>query len=81
MLRMARYMHASVLSEPDETPDITGVTFVMTPAVLVTVYYHQAGSFEIFGHKLCKSFPQVRSPDAMVVGSYQYGPQPFGRRA
>src|SRR5271167_1785281 len=29
----ARYMHASVLSEPDETPDITGVTFVVTPAV------------------------------------------------
>ena len=64
----ARYMHASVLSEPDETPDVTGVTFVMTPAALVTVHYHPAGSFEVFGHKLCKSPPQVRSPDAVVVG-------------
>jgi magnesium transporter len=64
----ARYMHASVLSEPDETPDITGVTFVVTPAVLVTVHYHPAGSFDIFGHKLCKSPPQVLSPDAVAVG-------------
>jgi magnesium transporter len=63
-----RYMHASVLSEPDETPETTCVTFVMTPAVLVTVHYHPAGSFDIFGHKLCKSRPQVLSPDAVAVG-------------
>jgi magnesium transporter len=37
-----RYMHATVLSEPEDTPDITGVTFVMTPAVLVTVRYDPA---------------------------------------
>jgi len=64
----ARYMHASVLSEPEDTPDITGVTFVMMPAVLVTVRYHPAGAFDIFGHKLCKSPPQVLSSDAVVVG-------------
>jgi magnesium transporter len=62
------YMHASVLSEPDETPDITGVMFVMTPSVLVTVHYDPAGSFDLFGKKLCKSPPQVLSPDAVVVG-------------
>src|SRR3974390_1340917 len=64
----ARYMHASVLSEPEETPDITGVTFVMTPAVLVTVHYHPAGSFDVFGLKLCKSPPQALLPDAAAVG-------------
>jgi magnesium transporter len=63
-----RYTHASVLSEPDETPDITGVTFVMTPAVLVTVHYHPAGSFDLSGQKLCKSPPQVLLPDAVAVG-------------
>ena len=64
----AHYMHASVLSEPEETPDITGVTFVMTPAVLVTVHYHPAGSFDVFGQKLCKSPPQALLPDAVAVG-------------
>jgi magnesium transporter len=64
----ARYMHASVLSEPEDTPDITGVTFVVTPAVLVTVRYHPAGSFDIFGEKLCKSSPQQLLPDAVAVG-------------
>jgi len=64
----AHYMHASVLSEPEETPDITGVTFVMTPAVLVTVHYHPAGSFDVFGQKLCKSPPQELLPDAVAVG-------------
>ena len=61
------YMHASVLSEPDETPDITGVMFVMTPAVLVTIHYDPAGSFDLFGQKLCKSRPQVLLPGAVVV--------------
>ena len=37
-----RYMHASVLSEPEDTPDITGVTFVMTAGVLITVHYDPA---------------------------------------
>jgi magnesium transporter len=42
--------------------------FVMTPEVLVTVHYDPAGSFDLFGKKLCKSPPQVLSPDAVVVG-------------
>ena len=63
----ARYMHASVLSEPDDTPDITGVTFVMTPAVLVTVHYHPADSFDVFGQKLCKSPPELMLPEAVAV--------------
>jgi magnesium transporter len=48
-----RYMRASVLSEPEETPDITGVTFVMTPKVLVTVHYQPAQSFELFRQRIC----------------------------
>ena len=63
-----RYMHASVLSEPEDTPDITGVTFVMTPAVLVTVRYDPAKSFDLFGQKLCKSPPRALVPDAVAVG-------------
>ena len=43
-----RYMHASVISEPDDTPDITGVTFVLTPQALVTVRYEAADSFDIY---------------------------------
>ena len=64
----AHYLHASVLSEPDDTPDITGITFVMAPAALVTVHYHPAGSFDLFGQKLCKSPPRVLLPDAIAVG-------------
>jgi magnesium transporter len=63
-----QYMHASVLSEPEDTPDITDVTFVMTPTVLVTVHYDPANSFELFGHKLCKSPPGLLVPQAMAVG-------------
>jgi magnesium transporter len=62
------YMHASVLSEPEDTPDITGVTFVMTPTVLVTVHYDPAKSFELFRHKLCKSPPRGLVPQAIAVG-------------
>jgi magnesium transporter len=64
----AHYMHATVLSEPDETPDITDVTFVMTPSVLVTVHYHPTGSIDSFGQKLCKSPPKVLLPHALTVG-------------
>jgi magnesium transporter len=63
-----RYMHASVLSEPDDTPDITGVTFVLTRAVLVTVRYHPASSFDLFCQKLCKSSPQALVPDVVALG-------------
>jgi magnesium transporter len=63
-----RYMHASVLSEPEDTPDITGVTFVMTAAVLITVRYEPASSFELFGRKLCHWAPRALVPEAIAVG-------------
>jgi magnesium transporter len=63
-----RYMHASVLSEPEDTPDITGVTFVMTPGVLVTVHYEPAQSFELFRQRICKSPPRALAPDALTIG-------------
>jgi magnesium transporter len=63
-----RYMHASVPSEPEDTPDITGVTFIMTPAVLITVRYDPANSFDLFGQKLCKWAPLALVPDALAVG-------------
>ncbi len=38
----ARYVHASVVSEADDTPDVTGVTFVIAAKTLVTVRYDSA---------------------------------------
>jgi magnesium transporter len=63
-----RYMHASVPSEPEDTPDITGVTFVMTAGVLITVHYDPADSFDLFRQRLCKSPPRALAPDAVTVG-------------
>jgi magnesium transporter len=64
-----RYLHASVLSEPEDTPDITGVTFVITPTTLVTVRYDPVESFDVFGQKLVKSPGKGLSPDAVAVNT------------
>ncbi len=63
-----RYLHASVISESDETPDVTGVTFVIRDGTLVTVRYDASDSFEIFGQKLCRSWGRALQPDAVAVG-------------
>ena len=63
-----RYLHASVVSEPENTPDITGVTFVIAPSALVTVRYEPGDAFDLFGQKLCRSPPQAFHPDAVAVG-------------
>ena len=63
-----RYLHASVLSEPEDTPDITGVTFIIAPKTLVTVRYHPVESFDIFAQKLYKTPGQALFPDAVAVG-------------
>ncbi len=63
-----RYLQASVISEPEDTPDVTDVTFVVAPAALVTVRYHACESFDIFGQKLCKAPAAAPSPDAVAVG-------------
>ncbi len=63
-----RYLHASVPSEPEDTPDITGVTFVVAPTALVTVRYHPCESFDIFAQKICKAPSPALSPDAVAVG-------------
>ena len=63
-----RYLHASFVSEPEDTPDVTGVTFVLSPSALVTVRYDPGDAFELFGQKLCKSGAQALHPDAVAVG-------------
>jgi magnesium transporter len=64
----ARYLYASAVSGPDDTPDIMGVTFIITPAAFVTVRYEEADSFDLFAQKLCKSTGPALHPDAVAVG-------------
>ena len=63
-----RYLHGSFVSEPEGTPDVTDVTFVLTPATLVTVRYDPGDAFEVFGQKLCRSGARTLHPDAVAVG-------------
>jgi len=63
-----RYLQASVISEPKDTPDITDVTFVIAPTALVTVRYHACESFDIYAQKLCRAQAAARSPDAIATG-------------
>lgn len=63
-----RYVHASVVSEADDTPDVTGVTFVIAPKTLVTVRYDTADSFDLYARKFSKSMSAALSPDAITVG-------------
>jgi magnesium transporter len=63
-----RYLQGSFVSEPEGTPDVTDVTFVLTPATLVTVRYDPGDAFKIFGQKLCRSGAQTLHPDAVAVG-------------
>jgi len=63
-----RYLHALFISEPDDTPDVTGVTFVVAPTALVTVRYYPVETFDLFSQKLCKSPGQALFPDAVAVG-------------
>ena len=63
-----RYVHATVLSEPDDTPDVTGVTFVIAAKTLVTVRYDAADSFDIYAQKFSKAAAAALSPDAIAIG-------------
>ena len=42
-----RYLKGSVVSEPEGTPDVADVTFILTPATLVTVRYDPGDAFEL----------------------------------
>jgi magnesium transporter len=64
----ARYVHASVVSEADDTPDVTGVTFVIAAKTLVTVRYDSADSFDLYASKFAKTAPAALSPDAIALG-------------
>ena len=68
-----RYLHALFISEPEETPDVTGVTFVIAPTALVTVRYHPVETFDLFSQKLCKAPAQALFPDAVVLGLINTG--------
>ncbi len=63
-----RYLQASFVSEPAETPDVTDITFVITPTTLVTVRYSVCKSFDLFAQKLSKATGQALVPDAVAVG-------------
>jgi len=63
-----RYLHALLISEPEDTPDVTGVTFVIAPTALVTVRYHPVETFDLFSQKLCKAPAQAVFPNAMALG-------------
>ena len=69
-----RYLHALFISEPEDTPDVTGVTFVIAPTLLVTVRYHPVETFDLFSQKLCKApAPASLSPDAVALGLINTG--------
>jgi magnesium transporter len=63
-----RYLHALFISEPEDTPDVTGVTFVVAPSTLVTVRYHPVETFDLFSQKLCKAPGSALLPDAVALG-------------
>jgi magnesium transporter len=63
-----RYLHALFISEPENTPDVTGVTFIIAPTALVTVRYHPAETFDLFSQKLCMAPAQALFPDALALG-------------
>jgi magnesium transporter len=63
-----RYLHASVVSEAENTPDVAEVTFILTPKTFATLRYDPGDAFELFGQKLCKSPPRTLHPDAVAVG-------------
>ena len=68
-----RYLHAFFISEPEDTPDVTGVTFVIAPSVLVTVRYLPVETFDLFSQKLCKAPAQALFPDAVALGLINTG--------
>ena len=67
-----RYLHALFISEPEDTPDVTGVTFVIAPTLLVTVRYHAVETFDLFSQKFCKA-PASLAPDAVALGLINTG--------
>jgi len=62
------YLHALSISEPEDTPDVTGVTFVIAPTALVTVRYHPVETFDLYSQKLCKAPATAPSPDVVALG-------------
>ena len=68
-----RYLHALFISEPEDTPDVTGVTFVIAQTALVTVRYHPVETFDLFSQKLCKAPAQMLFPDAVALGLINTG--------
>jgi magnesium transporter len=63
-----RYLHALFISEPEDTPDVTGVTFVITPTALVTVRYHPVETFDLFSQKICKAPTKALFADVVALG-------------
>jgi len=63
-----RYLHACVVSEAENTPDVIEVAFILGPKTLVTVRYDAGDAFELFGRRLGKIPATALHPDAVAVG-------------
>jgi magnesium transporter len=63
-----RYLQACVVSEAETTPDVIGVTFILSPTALVTVRYDSTDAFELFGQRICRIPTKTLHPDAVAVG-------------
>jgi len=69
----ARFVPIVLKKSFSDTPDVTGVTFVIAPTALVTVRYHPVETFDLFSQKLCKAPAQTLSPDAVALGLINTG--------
>jgi magnesium transporter len=63
-----RYLHACVVSEAENTPDVIDVAFILGAKTLVTVRYDPGDAFELFGRRLGKMPATALHPDAVAVG-------------
>ena len=66
-----RYLHACVVSEAENTPDVAEVTFILGPKALVTVRYDPGEAFELFGQRLGENPGASAAPRRGGGRSYQ----------
>ncbi|QZO00901.1 magnesium transporter CorA family protein [Chenggangzhangella methanolivorans] len=69
---VGRYMTASLICNVDAlSPNLSAVTFILTPKALVTVRY-DTPKFELFASRACKaqSSPSLTSPEGVLLGLF-----------
>lgn len=68
-----RYMTASLICNVDApTPNLTAVTFILTPTAVVTVRYDKPKSFELFAARACKAqaAQSLATPEGVLLGLF-----------